>query len=161
MAEKKFNWRSKPADHLNAKTIAKYERLEKTSSGLALIELLELCGGPTALARALNANVRTVNIWCHRGQVGVQGAYLVEELPFFTEKGWTKERVRPDLLEHQWPGFRHDFSGFLGATKEEIEISRKRHEKRLADRQQSKLEREIEIHKELLARVNGETDEQA
>jgi hypothetical protein len=139
---------------------ANKKRLEKTETGRVLLELRDLCGGRVPMARALDINVRSMDIWFHRGQVSEQGAYLVERTPFFADKGWTKEKVRPDIKEMQWHGPNLEFfSGFLGRSNEDKEVSRNRHEKRLEDRAASKLEKEIEGHKEFLARVNGEIEE--
>lgn len=140
----------------NEQAKAKLKRLSKTEEGRALIELLDLCGGNTALARALDVNVRTVAIWAHRGQVSEQGAYLIEDVPYFKDLDWTKERVRPDILEKQWGKRTAQYGSFLSLTKEDVAESQRRNAERLQRAADKKTSVEHEHALELLAKLKGE-----
>lgn len=145
----------------NAQAREKVKRLSKTQEGKALLELLDLCGGNTAMARALNVNVRTVAIWSHRGQVSEQGAYLIEETPFFAEKGWTKERVRPDIQEMQWGERTANYGSFLSLTKEDVAESQRRNAERLQKAADKKTNAQLEHDRELLARLTKSADDES
>lgn len=150
MTAKNFDWNQK-GDKLNEVTTKKYQRIEKSEGGLALIALLEGAGGNTALARALNIDTRTVNTWCHRGQISQQGAYKVAR----TMKGWTKEMVRPDLLPNQWEGEKKNaFGTFLRATKEDIAESQRRYQERMEKARTKVRNKQLEKDLELLERIN-------
>lgn len=131
-------------------------RCKATEEGRALIELLQLCGGNTAMARALNVNVRTIAMWAHRGRVSEQGAYLIEDTPFFSDLGWTKERVRPDLMPFQWGKRTAQYGSFLSLTKEDVQESQRRHAERQHRAAEKKATAEHEHALELLAKLKGE-----
>lgn len=133
------------------KMSAKDRRLSKTEEGSALLELLNWAGGNTALARALDIDTRTVNTWCHRGSISQQGAYRVAE----KVEGWNKERVRPDLLEHQWEGEKKNaFGTFLRATKDDIAESQRRYHERMERAREKVRNVELEKNRELLEKIN-------
>lgn len=130
----------------------KNERLSETMEGQALLELLNHCGGNTALARALDVDTRTVNTWCHRGCISQQGAYRVAAK--FPDT-WTKEDVRPDLMLYQWEGEKpNTFGTFLRATKQDIQESKRRGRARIKKAERKARNKELEQNRELLDRVN-------
>lgn len=146
-------------DKKNDASSRKRERLMKTKPGEALAQLLDLCGGNTALARALGIDMRTVNTWCHRGKVSEMGAVLIGETQYFTDLGWTKEKVRPDMLPHQWSDRQPDYNPFLGSTNEDIEESKRRRLEREQKREAARLERERVRAAKLLEKVQPKIEE--
>ena len=54
------------------------------------------------LSRALGIPYRTVTNWQSRGQVSKDGALRIAAMGFFSEAGWTKEKIRPDLMPWEW-----------------------------------------------------------
>lgn len=75
---------------------------DETPCAIAMRELMELTNGPMNMSRALGIPYRTVTNWQRRGQVSRDGALRIAATGFFSEAGWTKEKIRPDLMPWEW-----------------------------------------------------------
>ena len=69
---------------------------------VAMRKLFSIAGGTAAMSRLTGLPYRTLTSWQHRGQVSESGARLLETLEPFKSEGWTKEKIRPDLLPGHW-----------------------------------------------------------
>jgi hypothetical protein len=78
------------------------QRLSKTPEGQAIIGLVEHAGGWDAFLRATGFIEHDLTNWYRRGKISQLGAYLIEEIPFFADAGWTKEKVLPSVGLYQW-----------------------------------------------------------
>jgi hypothetical protein len=74
----------------------------ETPDGAAIVGLVDHAGGWNAFLRATNFLEHDLTNWYRRGKVSQLGAYLISEMPFFAEVGWTKERVLPSVGVYQW-----------------------------------------------------------
>lgn len=75
---------------------------DDTPAAVAMRELMELTKGPMGMSRVTGEKYRTVTNWQHRGQISKDGALRIASLPFFADAGWTKEKIRPDLMPWEW-----------------------------------------------------------
>lgn len=78
------------------------DRLSQTPEGRAIIGLVEHAGGWNAFLRATGFVEHDATNWYRRGRISQLGAYLIEEMQFFAEAGWTKEKILPSLGQYQW-----------------------------------------------------------
>lgn len=73
------------------------KRLSETPEGLALVELVKLCGGMYAFAKRTGCGINSVRNFYNRGKIPQKTAASIARKKWAREAGFTKERIRPDV----------------------------------------------------------------
>lgn len=92
----------KPSPHGGHQGGNKTRQWDDTPEAEAMRQVFELACGTAAMARITGLPYRTLRSWQNRGKVSESGALLIETLEPFKSAGWTKEKIRPDVLPGHW-----------------------------------------------------------
>lgn len=92
----------KPSPHGGPQGGSKTAQWSASPEAVAMRSIIELAHGTASLSRITGLPYRTIRSWQFRGKVSESGARLLETLEPFKSSGWTKEKIRPDVLPGHW-----------------------------------------------------------